>query len=479
MPQTNRRTSRIPRIAPLLGWLVVCALASSVVLSQSEPANTAPTEVCRIRIGNRPDGLVQVSTDAGRTYSTVGRVKVAANSRITGFAAASYTPRGAVAASATHGIRIKTGQAALGIGKAQQPLMFSITPAEFGVIPKRYGGHQPRSAQILTDIPAGRSIFRNQAPRVGSAVHIEDQESLRELPEDYLPTGGETFVILVRQPRDTPRDIVFENRVGGKVTANWPDGGSEILTTVLRPVVGVGRYDGTTFTGTGAINTNHGGVITIGTAPVCPPGTKEGGVVETRGGFMIQPSYHAREQRETSPQVMVIGPANSPGPLLEGKPPLFLEHISLSSYPAHARGSCRVEVRVGDGDWQPPPAAVGKADRALAKVSEIRISTAEHDPKLMEQDVSAEAARYTRSLPARGFSPLSGTALLQPRRSAESASVVYFSIDGTVEKVSNRRPYTYLWDTTRVANGLHEVVIRTVLSSGESVSEWRSVLVRN
>jgi hypothetical protein len=457
--------------------LFALVLLTGSAWAQWDPNATQVEEICRIRIANKARGLIQVSTDFGRTYWTVGRAKVVANARIPGFAAASYIPRGAVAATAVHGLRIKTGQNALGIGKAQQPLMFSVTPVEFAVIPHFYGGHQPRSAQIVTDIHTGHSIFRNQAPFVGSPVYLEQDGRLVDLPEDYVPAGGEIFVILVQKPTRLPRDIVFENREGGAVTLNWPDGRTEQLTTVVRPVKGIGRYDGTTFTGTGSINTNHGGVITIDTAPLCPLSAKEGGPVETRGGFMIQPSYHVREQGETSPQVMVVGPKNPRKPSLEGTPPLFRGYINLWRYSGHPDASYRVEVRHGSGEWVMPPPIVGRVDDALADVTAVRLSFPKFDPKLLADDIACESAAYTRATAAgaRGFR---GTITLQPKRPCKSADVYYY-VDGALVGISNRPPYTYNWDTTRVPNGFHDLAIRTVPPTGEPIIESREVVVLN
>lgn len=466
------------RNAKLTIALALTFAAACAVHPDWTHASTAVEEVCRIRISNKPRGLIQVSVNAGLTYWTVGRVKVAANARIPGFAAASYTPRGTVAATAVHGLRIKTGQAAQGLGKAQQPLMFSVTPADFAVIPNFYGGHRPRSAQIVTDIHSGHSIFRNQAPYVGNPVFIEKDGRLLELPEDYVPTGGEVFVIVVEKPKVLPTDIVFENRAGGTVTLTWPDGRAEKLTTVLRPVRGVGRYDGTTFTGPGFINTNHGGVVTIGTAPICPPGTKEGGAAETRGGFMIQPSYHAREQQETSPQVMVIGPDRPTAPSLEGTPPLFHGYINLWRYPRHPGSSYRVEVRTEtDQSWAPPPAIVGRADSALSSITAVRLVFPTHEPTLQAEDLRREAADYLRKHSPAGA--LKGTVVLEPKRQPRTPAEVYFYIDGLTVSVSNRAPYSYAWDTTKAPNGLHEVVVRTVPGSGEPVIHAREVLILN
>ena len=91
-----------------------CMLLSACALAGSFDGPTQ--ELYRIRIRNSPGGFVQVSMDAGQRYFTVGRVKIAANARSTGFAAASYMPEETVAATSIHGLRIKTGQSALGIG---------------------------------------------------------------------------------------------------------------------------------------------------------------------------------------------------------------------------------------------------------------------------------------------------------------------------------------------------------------------------
>ena len=147
-----------------------------------------------------------------------------ANARITGFSAASFTSRAEVAATAIHGLRIKTGQAALGIENAQAPMMFSITPLEFAKTPEGFGGHEARHSGIYTDIYAGHSIFRNKSPYVGSPVFVERGHDLLPLPEDYTPIEGETFVIIVDRPVDQPSEVDFENRAGGTVFAEYPEG---------------------------------------------------------------------------------------------------------------------------------------------------------------------------------------------------------------------------------------------------------------
>ncbi len=474
----------------IVAWLLL-ALACS-------PAH-ATDEACRIRIDNSPGGLVQVSVDGGRTWGCVGRVTTPANARIIGFAAASYTPQGTVAATAVHGIRIKTGQQALGVGKSQMPVIFSIVPLEFARIPEGYGGHVPRSSGILTDICAGHSIFRNQSPYVGNKVYFERERKLMPLPEDYTPTVGDVFVITVTRPHDSPTEVVFENTAGGRVTAKYADSTSKHIARVVRPVTAVGRYDGTTFTGVGAINTNHGGVITISTAPVAPPATREGGEVETRGGFMIQPSRHVLEQNETKPQVMVIAPVDESKPALEGTPPLFSGHIDLRRFPESPENSCRVQVKIDGGPWERPPEIVGRVDDAFTAgylesyfrkteyprhiesgVTSIRLLFSKCDPELIARDLADEVADYTARAVRSGVRTVSGDVVLAPKKPWDDGCVVDFYVDGRLIYTCNRAPCHYTWDSTKVANGFHSIEIETLPASGaDPIIEKHSLCVHN
>ena len=85
--------------------------------------------------------------------------------------------------------------------------------------------------------------------------------------------------------------------------------------TVARPVKGVGRYDGTSFTGVGAVNTNHAGVITISTAPIQPPGDPSQ-VVEEAGhhlpiGVQPLPSHRSTIASEYSRRSSSVFSASS------------------------------------------------------------------------------------------------------------------------------------------------------------------------
>jgi len=469
---------------------VILLLAVSACLAADFPA----AEVYRIRIENRAGGLVQVSLDQGRTYSAIGRVKVAANARTIGFAASSYIPNGTVAATAVHGIRIKTGQFTEGVvGKAQKPLMFSLIPAEFSEIPKGYGGHIPRSSGIMTHIYSGHAIFRNLSPYVGNRVFTEQNGSLAPLPEDYTPIVGDTLVIVVKRPDRMPIEVDFENRAGGGVTVHYEDRSSEVIAQVDRPVRGVGRYDGTSFTGVGAVNTNHGGVLTISTAPVCPPGSHEGGPVETRGGFMIQPYYHVSEQREGAVQVMVIGPRDKSKPVLEGAPPLFDGFINLADFPARPDCSYRAQVKIDNGDWEKVPKIVGKVNDAFTPaylksyfaglgksrdvkegVTAIRLLFPRYDAGLVASDLKRETDAYMARAISSGTKPRGGTICISPKK--QLSGIVSFLVDGRAVFSTSSRPCTFAWDSTEYSNGFHTV---DIVGEDGAVVESAQVLVRN
>lgn len=460
----------------------------------------AGEEAYRIRIQNWVGGLVQVSLDGGNSFSAVGRVTGVANARTIGFSASSYTPHGTIAATAVHGLRIKTGQyVAQGVGKAQQPMMFSITPYEFAHIPKGYGGHSPRSSGIYTDIYTGHSIFRNESPYVGNAVYVERDHSLQVLPEDYTPVEGETFLIVVIRPDKPISEIQFENKKEGKVTVIYSNGESKVIASVDRPVESIGRYDGTTFTGVGAINTNHGGVLTISTAPVCLPKTLEGGPVETRGGFMIQPYYHVMEQQEYKSQVMVIGPVDRTKPIMEGTPPLFFGNINLSRYWGHPENSYRAQIRIDDGEWEDAPEIVGKVDDAFKPaylenyfnskgtprkitqgVTGIRLLFPKYDRTLLEKDLAQETSDYTERAIKEGVKPVRGTTVLASKFTSNENHLVNFYVDGSLKYMSSDYPYNYCWDSTKVSDGFHfiEMIIEFALG-GDPIVEKQAVLVKN
>jgi hypothetical protein len=277
------------------------------------------------------------------------------------------------------------------------------------------------------------------------------------------------------------------------VTAVYPDGTCEHVAKVDSPVQGVGRYDATTFTGVGAVNTNHGGVLTISTAPVCPWGTKEGGEVETRGGFMIQPYYHAHDQSVNQPQVMIIGPRDSSKPVLEGKPPLFYGYINLAWRPGKPEQSYRAQTRIDDGDWEDVPNMVGRIDNAFTPeyltsyfdktgkprkvekgVTSVRLLFPSFDPKSANEELIRAASDYGRRS-IKSVQPVRGIVDIRPERQA-AGSLTTFYVDGRAAYTTSDSSAAYGWDTTKFANGFHEISIE---SSGQQMTQRRFILVMN
>ena len=496
----SRRNSIIRRFAAVLA-LAACSTFVFQCRARAEDSR----EMCRIRVYNAPRGSVQVSCDKGKTFVTVGRVIRPSNSAIHGFAAAGYTPSGAVAATAIHGMRIKVGQHGIGIGAAQEPLTFSIVPREYATTPRGYGGHLPGESGVVTDIGAGRTIFREFAPFVGNPVYLEDSSGrLSSMAGGYTPRIGDVIVIIVERPAKYPTEITFDNRQGGAVIAKYPDGSTDHITDVLHSVSGVGRFDGASYSGVGAINTNHGGVITISTAPIYRGDLQEGRGVERRGGFMIQPSNHAKTQGPTPPQVMVVGWKGPAGTPMEGREPLYQKYLSLAFDPKYPEHSYRTQVRIDDGDWEDMPVLVGKIDDAFeasylneffAKkdikrkvetgVTAFRILTPKLDPAYLQARLKASERKYTIAsvqLPAIGKTGVvSGVLTINAAlRNFDRIAFVAFYIDGDLKSMTNSQPFSYDWDTTTVTNGEHEIEVRALDAGVTVISKSSSrVIVAN
>jgi len=439
-------------------YLLIFGILFALQAAQSN----ADKELFRIRIENRQGGLIQASADAGATYSLIGRVKRYAVAYYTGFPASAYVPDGSVAATAVHGIRLKIGT--LKEGKRVVPLSISLVPADFDAVPVRYGGHIPYGSGIYTDIKSGTGLFRELAPFVRSKVMLEHDGKLLSIPDNWKPSEGDVIVIICTLPEPYIREIIFENTAGGKVIAIYEDGSSRHIAKVIRPVAGVGRFDGTSRTGVGAINTNHGGVLTISTAPVSDSNMLEGVGKERRGGFEIQPSAHAATQY-VMPQAMVISPVDGEEPL-EGRPPLFSGFIGLAWDKNQPNKSFRVEIDCGSGKWMPMPKLLGKQDTALKKLgmTRFRILFPCYDEKFI-----VEAIRAAKLQALKNWHIVKNILVLKPDGSVPDGSTVEFLIDGAVQSAANYPPYEYAWDTRKYKNGEHEAVIRVTNRSGSLI----------
>ena len=452
------------RVTALLVSLLLLLFTYSLRADETPPtlAPFAQVETHRIRIVNSVDGAIQVSDDKGKTWHLIGRVTAPATESLMGYSAAGYARPGTVAATAVHGLRIRVGDSG-----TPDPLLINILPREFSQTPKLFGGHVSGLSGIYTTIPVGTSIFRGLSPLVGSPVYLEHDMGgeLQPLPVNYLPRDGDVLTLVVLAPVNPLKEVYFDNVAGGDVRVTYADGTTNLLTHVVKPVVGIGRYDGCSYTGVGAINTNHDGVITISTAPVSMSPLFEGIGPERRGGFQIQPAFHnAQGDGAGAPSVLVIGSHKRPAaPEMEGRPPLFYGYFDLAWSADEPKHSWRTEVQRNHGAWEPMPELIGSRPLALAAVTALRLvrdspgdqSWRDGQIRVAEADYFKTAladARAGKSLVERGRISFS-VAAPDPR-----TTYVAFYRDGEFAGVTNTVPYTFRWNTREVPDGEYVIV---------------------
>ncbi|MFM7322795.1 MAG: hypothetical protein ACKO5K_14935, partial [Armatimonadota bacterium] len=349
----------------------------------------------RIRVENRAGGRVQVRAESDADWTTIGRVTAPATRSTEGFQAAEYLQPGEVAAVAVHGIRIRTGGSA--DRNAHNPLIVSVVPTEFGgPPPSGFGGHVAGSGGIVVDVPAGTAIFRHLAPYPGNRAWLESRSgALDPLPGGWIPSSTDTLVIVVDRPVNPLASVVLPNRVGGEVELSYLDGSTATAGHVVKTVEGTGRFDGTAHTGTGRINTAHGGVITVGTARI-DAALPEGKGRERRGGFQISPKWHSNRYDGDMKSVLQVGrldpdgrPARRPGPYLEGQAPLFRDGITISG------SSAVVDCRIDDGDWEPLPIVTGARLDAFSPETLSDLLAAQGRRKVVRSGITAFRLRLS------------------------------------------------------------------------------------
>ncbi len=436
-------------------------------------------ELYRIRLINRPNGAIEISDDGGRTYFRIGKVLRPATSTQRGFAASIYSEPGKVVATAVHGIRIKTGGARECDKDSSQTV--SIIPREFAHTPTGFGGYVAGPSGIYTDMLTGEDIFRNLAPFVGNNVYRQVGSQLGRIYDGYMPRDGDTFIIVVTIPARYPKEMTFENKAGGMVRAVYADGES-VVAKVDRPVRGIGRFDATGYTGVGRINTNHTGVLTISTAPITD-GKKDGSSRETRGGFMIQPSRHAKTNFEIN-QIMVVSPPPDDGKWLEGMPPIFSGYISLAYDPKDEQNSFRVDIKTDKSDWMPMPQMLGWHDDELmhlpngkGAVTAIRIHFSELSPAWVHSQIMKAYQSYM----AKGWEhakknnvPIITDDTFTLKVDASKLSGLQFVnlyVDGEFKGSSNTAPFSFTLDKHSFSPGEHAAVIRAISTVGTILEE--------
>jgi hypothetical protein len=356
------------------------ALAVSPLDNENSPQFA---EQYRLKIWNSPGGTIEVSSDKGKNWRQVGSVIYPTErTNSDSYAAAAWVPNGNVAATAVNAIHLKISAEADGRG-----VVFSLLPREMLVKPLGYKSYFNSTSSIYTDIPAGTAIFGGGlAPYVGNIILLSRPGyAVVPWPVGYRPLINDKIYILVDKPVDYPKEIVFENKKGGAVTITYFNGVEREVGRVVKPVSGVGRFEGSLYAGPGRIRANHAGVIDVATSRL--------GEI---GGFQIVPAQHAANMKYplSGSQWLVIGPLDASGEAFEGRAPFFKSFIQ----PSYAAGDLAatdwedklldrflVEVMLrGSDKWQPIPIweynefyltgpVPGWANSALRDVTKIRI----------------------------------------------------------------------------------------------------------
>lgn len=394
-----------------------------------------------------------------------------------GYLASGYAPPGTIAATAVHGLRIRVGDL-----MSAYPQLINILPREFAATPKLFGGHVSGESGIYTNIPTGTGIFRDLSPYVGNPVFLQTgDDTLSSLPTNYAPRENDIFLVVVKRPANPLREVVFQNRAGGKVTATFADGTRKVVTTVIQGVAGVGRFDGTSYTGVGALNTNHTGVITVGTAPVTTSKQLEGDGPERRGGFQITPAFHNSQSEEAgAPQVLIIGdPARKRVPELEGTPPLFDGHFDLAWNPNDPKRSWRAEIQRAGTGWLPMPTLIGNKPAALRGVTAVRLIHDDVGDTRWRTGRIDQAARAYETLAlaqarAGKIAVERGRISLDAHSADARAKYVAFYVDGAFKALTNARPFSFQWDTTDSPDGEYVVEARSQDENSAPLSVTRT-----
>lgn len=314
-------------------------------------------EVFRIEIENKVSGKISISKNQGQSWKEIGQVySPVTKTNAAGFTASGWAEISKVCATAVNAIHIKTDQDL----ETQKGVVFSILPKEFKkTAQNQFQSYLNPESSLITSLSAGSEIFGGgHSPWVGNLVYVGSGSKLELIPQGYVPTLNDKIIIIASRPDPYPSEIVFENRLGGKIYLKYLNGKTQIIGQVLKPVLGIGRFLGTQFAGVGRVRANHSGVIDISTA-------KQGLV----GGFQIIPSKHGHspelKKALTQTQWMIVAPPDSNSPSTEGIAPLFSNFI-MPSYLDKDLGSSPnwknnlasrtlVQVKKLNGDWQAMP----------------------------------------------------------------------------------------------------------------------------
>ncbi|MDR1966311.1 MAG: hypothetical protein LBQ36_06340 [Synergistaceae bacterium] len=325
--------------------------------AEGQPSDAEP--LYKIYLPFERGGIVRAVLRDGAEYA-IGRVDaLPERTRWPSYTASAWGRPGAVTASAVNAVHIL-----MSVEEGQGRTM-SVLPSET-IAPAAGPG-----AAIVLDCKGGTSFFGAWAPPVGTKISVLTPTGVIPL-EAALPEEGDVLVFEVFE-RDAPYMVDFENRPGGRVVA-WRRSGADVIARVIRPLGGVGRFEGTLYQWPGRIRANHSGVIDISTSDY-----------GTIGGFQIIPWDHALNSKEMQSawqmtQWMILGPADGKS-MMGGTAPLFeggfvpgpgRKEAMWDLWSTYGRKSL-VLARLNGGAWTRLPIAAGKSDDALKAVTHLRV----------------------------------------------------------------------------------------------------------
>lgn len=319
------------------------------------------TLLYEIRIPFEKGKIAEAILPDGRTFELGSVARLPEKTRWPSYTASAWGKPGSVTASAVNALHLLVS---VEEGKGRT---MSIIPQE--TIAPAAG----TDASIVLDCRAGTGFFGAWAPPVGTQVFVESPGCApRLLAPGNLPKAGDVLLFHIYK-ENIPYFVEFENRPGGRVTS-WSKTGVTTIARVIRPVKGVGRFEGTLYQDPGRIRASHSGVIDVSTSP--------SGQI---GGFQIIPWDHALQSKEMQgawqlTQWMIIAAPDGES-MLGGSYPLFAGGLIPGSsggeelwdlWSTYGRKPL-VLVRENGGPWSKMPSASGKIDDALIGVTHLRI----------------------------------------------------------------------------------------------------------
>ncbi|MDR3280839.1 MAG: hypothetical protein LBT23_10035 [Synergistaceae bacterium] len=339
---------------------IIASAAVAFALLSAPASASSPRHLYNIYIPFERGAEVRAVMPDG-SENTLGRVvDLPERTRWPSYTASAWGHPGSVTASAVNAVHILISV------ESGQGRTMSVLPRET-IAPAAGPG-----AAVVLDCGGGTSFFGAWAPPAGTKITVESPDGSSRPLEERLPEEGDVLVFKVIE-EDTPYMVDFENRPGGRVIA-WSSSGARAIARVIRPLGGVGRFEGTLYQWDSRIRANHSGVIDISTSNY--------GVI---GGFQIIPWDHALKSKEMQgawnmTQWMIIGPSDAES-MMGGTEPLFAGGL----VPGPSRGEKLWDVwstygrkslvlaRIDGGGWTKLPEERGKIDDALKSVTHLRI----------------------------------------------------------------------------------------------------------